>query len=154
MKSWTAFEEHVFDLVGVPFHDLRHAGIERCLFGIGSEGIPNFSPDGMDEGFGIGLRRQLLQPLQPLLVYLVLALHEELLDHSRETVERAERGCFSRACGLHRVGRKMPGERYTGTSRWKARGASCDARCSWDERACFDSFRFSGESKLRSGSQG
>ena len=56
-ELWTAFEENILDLVGIPLHDLRHAGIEWCLFGIGSEGCANFSPDGLDIGFGVGPRR-------------------------------------------------------------------------------------------------
>ena len=118
-KPRAAFEEHVFDLVGVSFDDLRHAGIERCLFRIGSERLADFSPHGLNVGFCLGLRGQLCQSLQTLLMQLVLARHEKFLDHAREAVERRQRRRFSHARRLHRVGGKAPGQRHTGTTQRK-----------------------------------
>ena len=111
-KPWPAFEQDVLYLVGVALHDFGHAGIERCFLGKRSKQFANLAPNGLDVVFRVGPRGQTRQPLQPLLVYFVLARHEELLHHTGKAVEGEKRGYFGGGpSGLHGIGRKLPSQR-------------------------------------------
>ncbi len=115
----TAFEEDVLDLVGVPFDDLGHSWIERSLLRQRAERFADFVPDRPDVGLGVSFRRQGCEPFQALLVDLVLACDEELLNHAGEAVERpeGERVGFRLGSSLGWIAAGLSVERDAGAAR-------------------------------------
>jgi hypothetical protein len=82
--------------------------------------LADFPANGLDICFGVVSGRQFGQPFESLLMNLVFALDEELLDHPWETIERNERSAFGgRTRGLHCVSRKTTPQRDTSSSQRK-----------------------------------
>ena len=124
-----ALEEDVLDLVGIALDDFRHARVERRLLGERPERLTDLSADRLHVRFGVGLRLQRGEPFQPLLVYLVLARHEELLDHARESGSAPRTGaCLPRMRPAPRRPGRASQTRYP-RRRWKGRTASGAVRC-------------------------
>jgi hypothetical protein len=98
-ETGTALKDDLFDAISVAFDDTGHTRVERRLFRQRAKTGANLFSDRSQVSFSIGFGLQRGFALQRILLDGAHTLHEILLHHARETVERWQRGiCRETGC--------------------------------------------------------